>query len=149
VRRYLAAFGPATRADAASWAGLRPAELEPAFAAVTLRRFVSEDGDELVDLPRAPLPPADTLAPVRFLPTWDATLLAHARRTAILPEDHRPMIFNTKMPQSVPTFLVDGAVAGIWRHDAGKIDLEPFGRLDRTTTRALREEAARLAAFHA
>jgi Winged helix DNA-binding domain len=130
-------------------AGLRPAELEPAFAGPTLRRFRSEDGDELLDLPRAPLPPADTPAPVRFLPTWDATLLVHCRRARILPEEHRPRIFNTKMPQSVPTFLVDGAVAGAWRHDGAKIDLEPFGRLDRTTTRALRDEAARLAAFHA
>jgi hypothetical protein len=86
---------------------------------------------------------------VRFLPTWDATLLAHARRAAILPEEHRPRIFHTKMPQSVPTFLVDGAVAGIWRHDGGKVSLDPFHRLDRATTRALREEAARLAAFHA
>jgi hypothetical protein len=86
---------------------------------------------------------------VRFLPTWDATLLVHCRRARILPEEHRPRIFNTKMPQSVPTFLVDGAVAGIWRYDGGTIDLEPFGRLDRATTRALREEAARLAAFHA
>jgi hypothetical protein len=149
VRRYLAAFGPATRKDVASWAGLKPADLEPAFAAVALRRFASEDGDELIDLPRAPLPSADTPAPVRFLPTWDATLLAHARRTQILPEQHRPRIFNTKTPQSVPTFLVDGAVAGIWRYDAGTVDLEPFGRVDRATTRALREEAARLAAFHA
>jgi hypothetical protein len=148
VRRYLAAFGPATRAEAASWAGLKPADLEPAFASVTLRRFGSEDGDELLDLPRAPLPPADTPAPVRFLPTWDATLLVHARRAAVLPEEHRPKVFNTKMPQSVPTFLVDGAVAGTWRHDGGKIDLEPFGRLDRTASRTLREEAARLGAWH-
>ena len=149
VRRYLAAFGPATRADVASWAGLKPTDLDPALAAVTLRRFASEDGDELIDLPRAPLPPADTPAPVRFLPTWDATLLVHARKTAILPEEHRPRIFNTKTPQSVPTFLVDGAVAGTWRYDGkGKIDLEPFGRLERATMHALREEAGRLAEFH-
>src|SRR4051812_35214272 len=54
VCRYLAAFGPATRADVASWAGLKPGELEPAFAAVRLRRFRSEDGEELLDLLRAP-----------------------------------------------------------------------------------------------
>jgi hypothetical protein len=149
VRRYLAAFGPATRADLASWSGVPAAALEPALATVRLRRFRSEDGAELIDLPRAPLPPADTPAPVRFLPTWDATLLVHARRTQILPEEHRPRIFHAKSPQSVPTFLVDGAVAGTWRHDGGRIDLEPFGRLDRTTARELREEAARLAAFHA
>jgi hypothetical protein len=122
VRRYLAAFGPATRADLASWSGVPAPQLEPALAAVPLRRFRSEDGAELVDLPRAPLPPADTPAPVRFLPTWDATLLVHARRTQILPEEHRPRIFHTKTPQSVPTFLVDGAVAGTWRYDGGRVD---------------------------
>jgi hypothetical protein len=149
VRRYLAAFGPATRKDVASWAGMPVGAIAPALDALALRRFASEDGDELLDLARGPLPPADTPAPVRFLPTWDATLLAHARRAAILPEEYRPRIFHTKMPQSVGTFLVDGSVAGIWRHDGAKVDVEPFHRLDRATTRALREEAARLAAFHA
>ena len=110
-----------------------------------LRRFASEDGDELLDLPRAPLPAADTPAPVRFLPTWDATLLVHARRAAILPEEHRPQIFNTKTPQSVPTFLVDGAVAGTWRYDGrARSTSSRSRRLDRATTRALREEAERL-----
>jgi hypothetical protein len=149
VRRYLAAFGPATRNDLASWAGVPVGTLRPVLERVALRRFRSEEGDELIDLPRAPLPAADTPAAVRFLPTFDATLLVHARRTQILPEEHRPRIFHTKNPQSVPTFLVDGAVAGTWRYDGGRVDIEPFGRLDRTTTRELREEAARLAVFHA
>jgi hypothetical protein len=147
VRRYLAAFGPAPRGDVASWAGIPVGAIAPALGALRLRRFQTEDGEELLDVPRAPLPPADTEAPVRFLPTWDATLLVHARRTGILPEEHRPRIFHAKNPQSVPTFLVDGAVAGIWRQDGAKIDVEPFGRLDRAAARALREEAGRLQAF--
>ena len=73
----------------------------------------------------------------------------HARRSGILPEEHRPRVFNTKTPQSVPTFLVDGAVAGTWRYEKGKVDLDPFGRLDHSALRALRVEAGRLAAFHA
>jgi hypothetical protein len=149
ARRYLGAFGPATAADVANWAGLKPAALAPALKRLELRRFHAEDGAELLDLPRAPLPAADTPAPVRFLPTWDATLLVHARRTGILPEEHRPKIFHTKNPQSVPTFLVDGEVAGTWRHEGGKVVLEPFGRLDAATRRALAAEAAGLAAFHA
>jgi hypothetical protein len=86
ARRYLGAFGPATAADVANWAGLKPAALAAALKRLELRRFHAEDGAELLDLPRAPLPAADTPAPVRFLPTWDATLLVHARRTGILPE---------------------------------------------------------------
>jgi hypothetical protein len=149
VRRYLGGFGPATRAEIADWAGLPIGAIAPALERLALRRFRAEDGDELLDLPRAPLPAPDTPAPVRLLPTWDATLLAHARRAHILPEEHRSRIFSVRMPQSVPTFLVDGAVAGTWRHDGGRVELEPFGRLDRAATRELREEAARLAAFHA
>ncbi len=53
------------------------------------------------------------------------------------------------MPQSVNTFLVDGAVAGTWRHVDGHIAVEPFGTLPRTTHRELAEESERLAAFYA
>jgi hypothetical protein len=113
-----------------------------------LRRFRDEQGRELLDLPRAPLPDPDTPAPVRFLPTWDATLLVHARRTAILPEPYRPRVFHTKTPHSVSTFLVDGAVAGTWRYEKGRVRLEPFHSLARATRRDLAEEAEKLAAFH-
>ena len=53
------------------------------------------------------------------------------------------------MPQSTPTFLVDGAVAGAWRYEDGRVAIDPFERLDRATLRALREEGERMAAFHA
>jgi winged helix DNA-binding protein len=149
VTSYLRGFGPASKGDIADYLALKKRDLDPALARIELRRFRDENGAELLDLPRAPLPAADTPAPVRFLPTWDATLLVHARRTGILPEEHRPKIFHTKNPQSLPTFLVDGEVAGTWRHENGKVRLEPFGRLDAATRRALHAEAERLAAFHA
>jgi hypothetical protein len=149
LRRYLGAFGPASLAQAADWAGLQAPALAPAAEALAVRRFRAEDGTELLDLPGAPLPDPATPAPVRFLPTWDATLLVHARRTAILPEEHRTKVFHVKNPQSVPTFLVDGQVAGAWRSEGGRIALAPFHRLDAATRRALDAEAERLAAFHA
>jgi winged helix DNA-binding protein len=148
VRRYLTGFGPATLAETAGWAGIPAKHLAPAFARLRLRRFRSEDGEELVDVPRAPLPPAETIAPVRLLGTWDAMLLVHARRADVLPERHRERVFSTRTPQSVPTFLVDGAVAGAWRYEKGRVSFDPFERLDRATTRALREEGERMAAFH-
>jgi hypothetical protein len=148
VRRYFGGFGPAALNDLASWSGLPLATLRPAVERLPLRRFRDEQGGELLDLPRAPLPDPDTPAPVRFLPTWDATLLVHARRTQILPEELRPRVFDTKTPHSAPTFLVDGAVAGTWRYEKGSVRLEPFGRLPRQSRRELEEEAERLAAFH-
>jgi len=73
----------------------------------------------------------------------------HARRTQILPEPYRPRVFNTKTPHSVSTFLVDGAVAGTWGYEKGRVRLEPFDRLPAAARRELEDEAERLAAFHA
>jgi hypothetical protein len=145
ARRYLGAFGPASPAQFADWAGLPPALARPVLERVAPRRFRDAEGGELVDLPRASLPDPETPAPVRFLGTWDAVLLAHARRAGILPEEHRPRIFSTKMPQSLPTYLVDGQVAGAWRHEDGRILLDPFEPLDAADRRALEEEGERLA----
>jgi len=149
VRRYLGGFGPASLADLSSWSGLPATTLRPVVERLRLRRFRDEDGDELLDVVRAPLPDPQTPAPVRFLPTWDATLLVHARRTQILPERYRPNVFDTKTPHSVPTFLVDGAVAGTWRYEKGRVLLEPFEGLPPAARRAAEEEAEGLAAFHA
>lgn len=149
VTRYLGGFGPARPADIAGWAGLPARVISSVLEHRSLRRFRDEQGQLLLDLPRAPLPDPETPAPVRFLPTWDATLLTHARRTGILPEEFRPLVFNTKTPLSVGTFTVDGAVAGSWRHEAGRIRLSPFGRLQRAARREAEQEAERLAAFHA
>ena len=147
IRRYLWAFGPASAADVASWAGMQITPVKAALDRMELRQFRDEQGGLLLDLPRASLPAAETPAPARFLPTWDATLLVNCRRTQILPEEHRPKIFHTKNPQSETTFLVDGAVAGIWTQDGKRVRLHAFGRLHRADRDELEAEAARLAAY--
>lgn len=149
VRRYLGGFGPAARGDVATFLGLPRRTVDPVLERVATRRFTAPDGTALVDLPRAPLPDPDTPAPVRFLPTWDAVLLTHCRRALVLREEDRPRIFSTRMPQSLPTFTVDGQVAGTWRHEAGRITLDPWRPLPRGVRRELREEADRLAQLHA
>jgi DNA glycosylase AlkZ-like len=152
LRRYLAAFGPTTLADAADWAGVARPKLVRVAERVQVRTFRDEHGKELLDLPRAPLPTGDTPAPVRFLGTWDAVLLVHVRRTQVLPERFRPLVFSTKNPQSVATFLVDGAVAGAWRVERAKqkatLRLEPFEQLPRGARRELRDDGERLVRFH-
>ncbi len=132
VRRYLDAFGPATKKDVQSFTGLPMREIDPAL---------------LEDQPSAP-EDAATPAPVRYLPTWDAALLVHCRRAEILREEDRPRIFSTKTPQSFPTFLVDGVVAGTWRYEDGAIVRTPWRKLSRSAERELDDEAERLAAFH-
>ncbi|MDQ4068424.1 MAG: winged helix DNA-binding domain-containing protein, partial [Actinomycetota bacterium] len=147
VRRYLTGFGPATAADAAEWGGLRTSDVQEAMDGMDLRRFATEDGRHLFDLPDAPLPDPGTLAPVRFLPTWDATLLVHARRKGILAEEHRPLVFNTKTPHSVNTFLVDGRVAGTWRYQKGQVTVDAFEPPPGAAREEVAEAAARVAVF--
>jgi hypothetical protein len=147
VRRYLAAFGPATRADIADWSGLRVVDFAAALDALEpLRRFREEDGKELLDLPRAPLPAADTPAPVRFLPKWDNLLLGHADRRRVISDEHRKVVV-AKNGDVAPTFLVDGFVAGIWKAEKGRVLVEPFAPLPRSARHELDDEAARLEAW--
>lgn len=148
VRRYLAGFGPATTTDIASWSGLPVRTISAALHRVDHVVLEGPGGAALVDLPEAPIPDPDQPVPVRFLPTWDAVLLVHARRTQVLPEQHRPKIFSTKTPHSFPTFLVDGAVAGTWRYANGRIELAEFEPMAGRVRRSVEEAAERLAAFH-
>jgi hypothetical protein len=147
VRRYLSGFGPASAKDIASWAGVPIPEVASVTDGLSLRRFRDERGALLLDLPRAPLPGDEVSAPVRFLPTWDATLLIHARRSQILREEHRPLVFDTKTPHSFPTVLIGGRVAGTWSHRDGRVRIEPFGRIPREARREVTEETERLEAW--
>ena len=145
LRRYLGAFGPASLADASNWTGFAVADLRPIVERLPLRRFRDERGRTLIDLPDAPLPDAETPAPPRFLPSFDATLLIQARRTQILPEALRPHVFNVRTPQSWNTFLLDGQVAGTWTYRDDRVELDPLRKLSRAERRSLDDELGRAA----
>lgn len=146
LRRYLAAFGPATRRDLGTWSMMHVPEIGRALERLELRRFRDERGKELLDVPDGLLPAAETPAPVRFLPKWDNVLLAWADRTRVLPEQHRRTVIaqNGDVAQ---TFLVDGFVAGIWRAENGRVVVTPFAKLPRGAKAEVAAEAARLEAF--
>jgi hypothetical protein len=146
VRRYLAAFGPATPADFQYWSGIpRPIEvferLRPG-----LRVVRDEDGRELFDVPRAPLPDPDLPAPVRFLPEYDNVVIGHKDRTRIVP-DGIPRWSDVGWG----SILVDGFGAARWRLFETKRDatmrIEPFRRLTREERAAVKAEATELAGF--
>lgn len=149
VKRYLEGFGPARAKDIAVWGGVDLPSVVAALERVSAVRYRDEQGVDLFDLPGAPLPPAGTPAPVRFLPTWDATLLVHARQAQVIAEEHRPLVFNVKTPHSVGTFLVDGSVAGKWKEVKGRVIPEPIRRLSAAERREVEREAESLSAFHA
>ena len=143
LRRYLAAFGPASRRDISAWGMLPMPLIDRALPLLEpLRRFRDEKGRELLDVPRAPLPSPDTPAPVRFLPKWDNALLGFADRTRIISDEHRKVVIG-KNGDVASTFLVDGFVAGIWRVEKGKVAIEPFGRVPKDVD----AEARRLEAW--
>jgi hypothetical protein len=147
LRRYLAAFGPASRQDMDAWSMMRQPQIKPALELLEpLRRFRDENGRELLDVPRAPLPHPDTPAPVRFVPKWDNVLLSFADRTRVLPEEYRRRVIRNN-GDVAQTFLVDGFVAGIWEVEGGRVVLQPFTRLSRAVRSDLEDEAARLEEF--
>ncbi|MGW5671325.1 winged helix DNA-binding domain-containing protein [Micromonospora sp. NPDC003776] len=130
VRRYLAAFGPASVRDVQAWSGLtRLAEVvEPIRR--ELRVFRDEQGRELFDLPDAERPDPETPAPPRLLPEYNNLLLAYADRTRALGNEERRRVIT---PAVAATLLVDGFVAGTWtiewQGDAATLRLRPFGPL--------------------
>ncbi len=146
VRRYLGAFGPASRADLRAWSMMRASELNPAIERLELRRFRDRSGRELLDIEDAPLPDEDTPAPVRFLPKWDNVLLAFADRTRILPDEYKATVIK-KNGDVASTFLVDGVVAGTWRVDGTRVALTPFRPLSRGDARHLKDESEQLETF--
>lgn len=155
VERYLAAFGPASLADAASWSGLPVATLRPAIERLErdgrLWRGRTETGRSLVDLAAAPRPDGSLPVPPRLLAMWDSVLLAFADRSRVISDEARAIVV-AKNGDTLPTFLVDGRVAGLWWAVAEpggrtRIELEPFGTLRVRDRRALEREAERLSAF--
>ena len=154
VRRYLAAFGPATIDDISSWTAIRTPPIRQAIADLgsEARVFQDERGRTLYDLARAPRPSADRAAPPRFLPKWDSALLAYtpAERVRILTEEHRRTVI-IKNGDIAQTFLVDGMVAGTWvlaaKRTEAVVEMRPLGRIPRADKAALIDEGERLARF--
>ncbi|NUT42205.1 MAG: winged helix DNA-binding domain-containing protein, partial [Thermoactinospora sp.] len=145
VRRYLAAYGPAASADLRAWCGL--AGLPAAVKAVRpeLVSFRDERGRELLDLPDAPRPDADTPAPVRFLPAFDNVILGFDDRSRIIDDEHRGLSVA-----GARVVLVDGRVAATWTVDAATgvgVVVTPLGRLSPADRDAVAEEGRALARF--
>jgi len=138
---YLRAFGPASKADISQWLGQPVGIFGPALGQLDVVVFQAEDGRSLIDLPDAPRPDPDVVAPVRFLPKWDNLLLAHDRRERVLPQHLRRTVIG-KNGDVLATFLVDGMVAGAWeaaRRGRATMTLTGFGPLPAR----LRREVAR------
>lgn len=150
VLRYLAAFGPATVRDIQAWSGLVRLSGAVNELKSELRLFRDESGNELLDVPDAPLPPEDTPAPPRFLPEFDNLLLSHFDRRRVIADSNRSSVFLT-VGRVRATFLIDGFVRGTWRIEKGSstaiLVIEPFEPLAQEVHDALIEEGELLLRF--
>jgi len=153
VRRYLGAFGPASVQDISSWGKIRVPNIRASLTRIKdLRRFRDERGRELFDLAKAPRPPADTVAPARFLARFDAAILGHdaAERTRILPAEYKKQVIFAA--EVWTTFLVDGFVAGRWKiagtPKQAVLELLPFKKLAKGDQQALIDEGEQLVRFY-
>ena len=150
--RYVAAFGPATVADAQAWSGLTGLREVVGRLRPQLRTFRDEQGRELFDLPDAPRPDPDTPVPVRLVAEFDNLILSHADRSRIIGDAARQRIF-TKNGIFPGTVLAGGYVAGMWRISRSRgtavLAVELFGPLSARDRDALEAEGARLLSFAA
>ncbi|MFD0903218.1 winged helix DNA-binding domain-containing protein [Actinomadura sediminis] len=148
--RYLAAFGPASAADAQTWSGL--SALGEVFDRLRprLRVFADDAGRELFDLPDAPRPGPDVPAPARLLPEFDSLVLAHADRRRIIADAHRPHL-TTKNLRVRAVFLWDGFARGVWETEykrrVATLRLRPFEPLPPEAADALAVEGEALLRF--
>ena len=146
VRRYLAAFGPATRQDFARFAMLRQAEVVPAFDGLQ-DELVAYEGAETRDAtsicPVGPLPDGDAPAPPRLLPMWDSVLLGHADRGRLIPDAYRSKVIR-RNGDVLPVVLVDGFAAGVWRLLDHGVEVTAFHALDDDAWDGIEHEARAL-----
>jgi DNA glycosylase AlkZ-like len=150
--RYLAAFGPASTADAQAWSGLTRLREVADRLRPGLRVFRDEHGTELLDLPEAPRPDAAIPAPVRLVAEFDNLILSHADRTRIISEQARGRLY-TRNGVFPGTVLVNGFAAGTWRiirsPGAAVLTIGPFGPIAARDRDAITVEAQRLLEFAA
>jgi hypothetical protein len=150
VLRYLAAFGPATAGDIRTWSGLSGAREIVERLRTRLRVVRDEQGRELFDVPEAPLPDAETPAPVRFLPEYDNVFLSHADRSRITRHAAWPTLVagSDGLRGSI---LVDGFIEAAWvirrDGDAATLHVHPLRPMSPSERTEIEEEGMKLLAF--
>jgi len=148
VLRYLAAYGPASVADAQAWSGLSRLREVTDRLGSRLRAFTGPDGAGLLDLPDAPRPDPDVPAPPRFLPEYDNLLLSYAERSRVIPH-RRPVPLPPGHGATVGTLLIDGLWQADWKISQGVLEIEPFISLGPADRDAVAAEGERLLGFAA
>ncbi|MFD1513101.1 winged helix DNA-binding domain-containing protein [Halomarina rubra] len=151
-RRYLAAYGPATRADFAAWSGLYAADVKAAWDSLgdDVREVgVGETSALVLDDRDAPDDRGDTTS-VRLLPGYDTFLLGYEKSNRPIPVGFESRVWPGGGIIR-PTVLVDGQVAGTWHLDRSRshalVTVSPFGSLDDSARERIDEEVRDVSRF--
>jgi hypothetical protein len=151
ARRYLRAYGPATRSDFTRWWGNWPGAGNAAWSGLAQDLVqVSVEGARL-DILASELDAvrkAKIDEPVQLLPSFDPYILGHATRDHLFERIHAPKVSRTAGWISA-VVLVDGSVAGTWTHALAnktlKVNVAPFGRLTSTVKAQIQERVDTIA----
>jgi hypothetical protein len=148
ILRYLEGFGPATMADVAQFSLVTRTLAKEALQALAgdVERLEGPKGEVLYDIPGALRPHEETPAPPRLMAMWDSVLLAYADRSRIIPPAYRAHVIRVN-GDVLPTLLVDGYVAGVWRSVDGSIEATAFHHLPEDVWEGLSAEAEALTAL--
>jgi hypothetical protein len=149
VRRFLSTYGPATADDFGRWIGMRCAQPKRMLAALgDETEEVEVDGRAAILLASntKALRSAGRPSGVRLLPAFDPYVVGTRPRTDLVAQSHEAKVYRAQGWIS-PVVLVDGEAVGVWKHQRGRVELEPFGRISKATRGATDEEGERLRAF--
>jgi len=145
IKRYLEGFGPASLPDLAQFTKVSRARVKGGLSdlADEVEQLDGPDGVVLYDVRGSARPDADAPAPPRLMPMWDSTLLAYADRSRVVPAELGKIVTRPN-GDVLPTLLVDGYVAGVWRAVAEGIEATAFRRLPDEAWDGLTSEATSL-----
>jgi hypothetical protein len=154
LHKYLRAFGPATVADFALWAGISLTDAREIWGREHNQiALVDVEGWEtsLLRKDLAELRQAQVEAPlVRLLPYFDTFLLGHKERQHLVVPEHHPRVYRAQ-GWIAPVVLVDGRVAALWGHaregNRLHIKLTKLGPISRRLAAHVQEEARDLGRF--
>jgi hypothetical protein len=154
TRRFLSAYGPATREDLARWWAISPAAGGRLIAGLGEEVTpVDLDGGKYWALTEtvSALAGASPTKSVRLLPGFDPYVIGSTRHAAkLMTGDFKARVHRPQGWVS-PVLLVDGRIDGVWRHERkGKrvlVDIQPFAAVPKWVSRGAEQEAASLATF--
>jgi len=155
LAKFLHSYGPACLADFSKWSGIPMAEARPVWeaskpdlaevrvsgrSAWVLRKDLRALRQSALDRPA-----------VNLLAAFDSYLLAHAQKDHLLEPRHYKRVYRS-LGWISPVVLLDGRVAGVWRHSRGRggrlaVSVELFAKPARSLRERIEEQAARHGEF--